>query len=189
MEQCQIWSVLPLWHSCFTSLLCNMSKSVLFCFVRWNCFSAIFQAGPWSRNPNSARALLWSCSGNPVSSRIKVRPRAVDPHTSWNDLFHAILKARGNINTRSVTVSGERERFRRSFASLLWMTYRRGFPTLPGCSLTTDSGWGCVLRTGQMLLGQGLLLHLMPPGDNTHRHNVTYSQQTHINANIFIGTV
>ncbi|XP_061702957.1 cysteine protease atg4da-like isoform X2 [Syngnathoides biaculeatus] len=63
-----------------------------------------------------------------------------------------------------LTDQGENEAFHRSFATLVWLTYRRGFPQLTGCSLTTDSGWGCLLRTGQMLLARGLLLHLMPQG-------------------------
>lgn len=96
--------------------------------------------------------------------------------SAWNSLRYVSgfsLKHKSKFNKSSPIImlgktyelkdQGDRELFRRSFSSLLWLTYRRGFPPLLGCSLTTDSGWGCVLRTGQMLLGQGLLLHLMPP--------------------------
>ncbi|XP_071774598.2 cysteine protease atg4da [Centroberyx gerrardi] len=95
--------------------------------------------------------------------------------SAWNSVKYGwSLKQKSHFSKSSpLTMLGhsyllshqaERERFRRSFASLLWLTYRRGFPQLGGSSLTTDSGWGCVLRTGQMLLAHGLLQHLLPPG-------------------------
>ncbi|XP_076608810.1 cysteine protease atg4da-like [Chaetodon auriga] len=95
--------------------------------------------------------------------------------SAWNSVKYGFpMKQKSKFSKNSPVImmgqsydlkdQGERERFRCAFVSLLWLTYRRGFPLLPGSSLTTDSGWGCILRTGQMLLAQGLLLHLMPPG-------------------------
>eukprot|EP01114_Cavostelium_apophysatum_P015951 TRINITY_DN4453_c0_g1_i1.p1 TRINITY_DN4453_c0_g1~~TRINITY_DN4453_c0_g1_i1.p1 ORF type:complete len:496 (+),score=70.04 TRINITY_DN4453_c0_g1_i1:179-1666(+) len=52
------------------------------------------------------------------------------------------------------------EAFLQDFRSIIWFTYRKGFPPIEPSQVTTDIGWGCMLRTGQMILAHSLMRHL-----------------------------
>jgi len=62
------------------------------------------------------------------------------------------------VTTFTETDSGI-EAFEADYRSKLWMSYRRNFEEVPGTTLTSDCGWGCMLRSGQMMIGQALVLH------------------------------
>jgi cysteine protease ATG4 len=64
------------------------------------------------------------------------------------------------------------------FQTLVWLTYRQGFPPIEPTGFSSDVGWGCVLRTGQMVLANALHRHILGPdwrlGSSTEKQMVTH---------------
>ncbi|KAL4627075.1 hypothetical protein ACB092_05G141100 [Castanea dentata] len=50
-------------------------------------------------------------------------------------------------------------RFEQDFSSRILATYRKGFDAIGESKYTSDVGWGCMLRSSQMLVAQALVFH------------------------------
>lgn len=61
--------------------------------------------------------------------------------------------------------------------SKLWFTYRSYFPNIEGTYLTNDIGWGCTIRSGQMLIGNTIIRKNL--GSNWKYDKTTISNEYH----------
>ena len=67
-------------------------------------------------------------------------------------------------------------KLKEDFESITWLTYRSEleYPIL-NSTYYSDAGWGCMLRTGQMLLFQALQRHIF--GDNFTQSDLTNNKE------------
>lgn len=93
-------------------------------------------------------------------------------YKSWiKSASSAISYFRSKDQEKFVVLHGEEynleedeERLRKDFESCIWLTYRNGFDPLAG-GLDNDAGWGCMVRSGQMILAEVLKRHLLTRGE------------------------
>jgi len=58
--------------------------------------------------------------------------------------------------------------FLQAFQSHFWFSYRKDFPKIEPSNFTSDVGWGCMLRTSQMLLARAFVVALLSSNWRIH---------------------
>jgi hypothetical protein len=66
--------------------------------------------------------------------------------------------------------------WREDFNSITWCSYRRNFPQMEPYPITSDSGWGCMLRASQMIMAQGVKMHKL--GRNWKPGSLIYNRKS-----------
>jgi len=74
-------------------------------------------------------------------------------------LFGIIYRGRATDGEDERVRARQLKEWERDWRSRVWMTYRRGFERLGRTKWQTDAGWGCTLRSAQMMVANALSVH------------------------------
>lgn len=66
-----------------------------------------------------------------------------------------------SVSASSAALLTRRRRFLSDYHTRVWMTYRRGFQNIGSSSYASDAGWGCMIRSAQMMLAHMLITHYL----------------------------
>lgn len=80
----------------------------------------------------------------------------------------------------------DKEHIKKDLISRFWFTYRKNFAPIGGHGPSSDQGWGCMLRAGQMMLGESLSrlklgrnFHWPDHKNDNYEEIVSYFHDTH----------
>lgn len=106
---------------------------------------------PYTKIEESSRFYF----GPPPSQPVPTAPVYTTPPDAWvlGEGYH--LNDEGKV------------RLSQHAQSFLRWSYRRDFPALLPYSITSDSGWGCMIRAAQMMMSTALLRHYLGKGKYT----------------------
>eukprot|EP01135_Chromosphaera_perkinsii_P003407 Nk52_evm31s242 gene=Nk52_evmTU31s242 len=82
----------------------------------------------------------------------------VDYEREEEEDYHIVSMSNGD----SSKAYGHLKMFKKDYQSKLWFTYRRKVREgISGSKMTSDVGWGCMIRCGQMMVAQGLVMKML----------------------------
>eukprot|EP01089_Gocevia_fonbrunei_P000656 TRINITY_DN10650_c0_g1_i1.p1 TRINITY_DN10650_c0_g1~~TRINITY_DN10650_c0_g1_i1.p1 ORF type:complete len:472 (-),score=45.43 TRINITY_DN10650_c0_g1_i1:186-1601(-) len=98
-----------------------------------------------------------------------------------------------NCNEEYQIARTESKGFFSDFRSRIWFTYRNGMPVFDQTNLTSDMSWGCMLRTGQMMVAQALSVQYLGRDfritDPTYQNDQNLKRQSYPESSYYIDSV